>query len=84
MKPTMVHLSEEMIESLDKRASIDSVSRSQVIRDAVAGHLQADRAAELADQVRSAYEAQPLDTPDEWGDLQSFLAAIRAEKGPSP
>jgi metal-responsive CopG/Arc/MetJ family transcriptional regulator len=80
MKPTLVHLPPELIESLDTRAAAEGVSRSQLIRDAVGAFLEVDAAARLADQVRQAYERQPLDTPDEWGDLESFLAAVRAEK----
>ena len=80
MKPTLIHLPQTDIDALDRRAGSDGVSRSQIVRDAVAAYLDADSAAELDDRVRLAYERYPLETPDEWGDMESFLAAVRAEK----
>ena len=81
MKPTLVHLPESMIERLDEKAVRRDRSRSQVVRDAIARYLADD--AELDRAVRVAYEREPLDTPDEWGDLESFLTAGRQERGES-
>ena len=80
MKPTLIHLPEDDIQQLDKRANADGISRSQVVRDAVASYLDMDAAAELDERVRKAYEEFPLDTPDDWGDMETFLVAVRAEK----
>lgn len=80
MKPTLIHLAEKDIEQLDKRANDEGISRSQVVRDAVASYLASDAAAELDELVSKAYEEFPLGTPDEWGDMETFLAAVRAEK----
>ena len=80
MKPTLIHINDEMIADLDQKATTDRVSRSQVIRDAVAAYLETDTAERLAEKVRLAYDAQPLSTPDEWGNMESFLSAVRAER----
>lgn len=78
MRPTLVHLPPELIEQLDQRAAREGASRSQVIRDAVSEYLEAD--SNLAEQVAAGYQAYPLGTPDEWGDLESFLKAVRSER----
>lgn len=80
MKPTMIHLPAELIAQLDRRAIHDEVSRSQVVRDAIVAYIEVDSAAELDDRVRRAYATHPLDTPDAWGDMESFLTAVRSEK----
>jgi hypothetical protein len=43
-----------------------------LIDEALGALLAAHRRAEY-DKAADAYLAQPLDTPDEWGDLASFL-----------
>jgi hypothetical protein len=47
---------------------------SALIDEALAALLARQRAAEI-DAAYAAYEARPLDEPDEWGDLASFRAA---------
>lgn len=42
--------------------------------EALAALVRSSRAAEI-DAAYAAYEAQPLDEPDEWGDLASFRDA---------
>ena len=51
----------------------DSVLLDAALRSFLLRH----RAAEVDAQYR-AYDDQPLDTPDEWGDLASFRDAIAA------
>ena len=51
----------------------DSVLLDAALRSFLLLH----RAAEVDAQYR-AYDDQPLDTPDEWGDLASFRDAIAA------
>lgn len=78
LKPTMVQLPAELVELLDVYAQAAGVSRSQVVRDAIAAYLDAGAAGEarLADRYAEAYERYPLDTPDEWGDLDSWLRGL--------
>lgn len=80
MQPTLIHLPPPTVEMLDRRASATGVSRAQVVRDAIAAYLQSDADQDLSDRVREAYTAQPLDAPDEWGDLDTFLASVRQQR----
>jgi|GEM_PF-3167541 len=73
----MVHLPTEMIMLLDERASAESVSRSQVIRQAVAAYLAAETGRREAESTEAAYRAQPPDAPDDWGDLGRWRQAAR-------
>lgn len=50
---------------------------SALIDEALAALLARQRAAEV-DAAYAAYDAHPLDEPDEWGDLASFRAAAGA------
>lgn len=50
------------------------VTDSAVIEEALRALLARHRAAAI-DAAYSAYDAQPLDEPDEWGDLASFREA---------
>jgi hypothetical protein len=58
----------------DLRAGVtDAVLLDEALTALLARH----RAAEL-DSAYSAYDAHPLDGPDEWGDLASFRSAAAA------
>jgi len=46
-----------------------------LIDAALAALVAAHRSAEI-DRSYDAYDRMPLDTPDEWGDLASFLGAL--------
>ncbi len=59
------------------RQARSGVSDSVLIDEALAALLARRRAAEL-DAAYAAYDAHPLDEPDEWGDLASFRAAAGA------
>jgi hypothetical protein len=50
---------------------------SVLMDEALAALLARRRQAEI-DAAYSAYDTQPLDAPDEWGDLASFRAAAGA------
>lgn len=50
---------------------------SALIDEALAAWVARHRAAE-ADAAYAAYDAHPLDEPDEWGDLASFRRAVAA------
>jgi hypothetical protein len=49
----------------------DSVLLDEALRALLASH----RAAEIDAAYVAAYDAHPIDEPDEWGDLASFRAA---------
>ena len=59
------------------RRSRSGVADSVLIDEALAALLARLRAAEI-DGAYAAYDAQPLDETDEWGDLASFRAAAGA------
>lgn len=80
MKPTLIHLPPDLISRLDARAERDNVSRSQLVRDAIADLLSSEPNADLEARTRAAYERHPLSEPDEWGDLESFLDAVRSSR----
>jgi len=48
---------------------------AMLIDAALAALVAAHRSAEI-DRSYEAYDRMPLDTPDEWGDLASFLGAL--------
>ncbi|MDP3984611.1 MAG: DUF2191 domain-containing protein [Acidimicrobiia bacterium] len=50
------------------------INDAALLDEALAALLTRHRAAEI-DAAYSAYEAHPLDEPDEWGDLESFRDA---------
>jgi hypothetical protein len=65
----------ELLESARRARS--GLADSALIDAALAALVARDRAAEL-DAAYAAYDAHPLDEPDEWGDLASFRAAAGA------
>ena len=63
---TLVQLSEDLIERLDRYRARAGRSRSEVIREAVEQYLAADREAEIDRRVVEAYTRTP--PPDVWGE----------------
>ncbi|MUL61115.1 antitoxin MazE5 [Mycobacterium sp. CBMA 213] len=61
-------------EARDMRAGITDAA---LVDEALAALLAVNRAAET-DAAYSAYDRQPLDQPDEWGDLASWRRAAGA------
>jgi hypothetical protein len=59
------------------RRARSGVPDSVLIDEALSALLTRRRAAEI-DAAYAAYDAHPLDEPDEWGDLSSFRAAAGA------
>jgi hypothetical protein len=59
------------------REARSGVADSALIDEALAALLARRRAAEF-DAAYAAYDAHPLDEPDEWGDLASFRTAAGA------
>ena len=66
---TMVQLTEELINLPDAEAQRRKVSRSALIRDAVAAYLEQAREASLDAAIVAGYDRLPPGAPDEWGDL---------------
>jgi len=58
-----------------RRARI-GVNDAELIDEALAALLARHRAAEIDASYAVAYEAHPIEEPDEWGDLKSFRAAV--------
>jgi predicted transcriptional regulator len=61
---TLVQLSDELLAQLDSRAARDGRNRSDLIREALAGYLAADREAEIDRLIVEGYTRQPQ-TADE-------------------
>jgi hypothetical protein len=59
------------------RRAHSGVSDARLVDEALGALLSRHRAAEI-DAGYEAYEAHPLDEPDEWGDLASFRRAAAA------
>lgn len=68
----MVQLTDELLALLDDEASRRGISRSSLIREAVAAFLGATREAVLARSIVEGYKRVPPATPDEWGDLEAM------------
>lgn len=68
---TLVQLSDELLAQLDARVAREGRSRSDLIREAVAGYLAADRAAEIDRRIVEAYTHRPQE------DLIGFETAGR-------
>lgn len=62
---------------LETARQVSGKPDSVLIDEALAALLARHRAAEV-DASYGAYDAHPLDEPDEWGDLASFRRAVAA------
>lgn len=74
---TLVQLSDELIAQLDARAAREDRSRSELIREAVAGYLTVDREAEIDRRIVEAYTRRPQE--DLLGAEATALAMVTAE-----
>ena len=59
----------------DARRIHGGASDAELIDDALTALLSRHRAAEIDDAYARAYAEHPLEEPDEWGDLASWLDA---------
>jgi predicted transcriptional regulator len=77
---TMVQLNDDLLTLLDQRASMEGVSRSQLIRNALEAYLAADRAAALDRLIVEGYARMPQAEfdQDDWGDLGRMMTAMSA------
>lgn len=65
---------EELLQTARQLRS--GVNDAALLDEALTTMVKAHRAAEIDSSYRT-YEEHPLDEPDEWGDLESFLDAAR-------
>jgi predicted transcriptional regulator len=75
-RQTIVQLSDELIERLDREARQRGISRSRLIREAVEEHLSASTHDEIDRQIVESYTRLPQE--DLWGD-EPAIAMIEAE-----
>lgn len=66
---TIVQMNDELLALLDREAARRGVSRSALIRDAVAAYLADAAESEVTRQIVEGYRRVPPGRPDEWGDL---------------
>lgn len=76
-KQTLVQLSDELLARLDARVAREGRSRSELIREALAGYLAADREAEIDRRIVEAYTRAPQE--DLLGARAAAAAMIAAE-----
>jgi len=69
---TMVQLTPELIELLDREAARRGVSRSALIRSVLEESLTEEREAAIGRRIAEGYERIPPATPDAWGDLAAM------------
>lgn len=66
---TMVQLSDDLLEALDRVAAARGASRSALIRELLWDALADDRERQIGEAIADGYRRIPQGTPDEWGDL---------------
>jgi metal-responsive CopG/Arc/MetJ family transcriptional regulator len=74
---TLVQLSDELLAQLDERVAREGRSRSELIREAVAGYLGGDREADIDRRIVDAYARRPQE--DLTGNASAARALIAAE-----
>jgi metal-responsive CopG/Arc/MetJ family transcriptional regulator len=74
---TLVQLTDELLSQLDARGAREGRSRSELIREAVAAYLAADRAADVDRQIVEAYAREPQE--DLLGAEATALAMVSVE-----
>lgn len=77
---TLVQLSDELLAQLDARVAREGRSRSELIREALAGFLATDLAAEIDRQIVASYSERPQE--DLLGAELTARAMIEAEPWP--
>lgn len=76
---TMVQLSDELLETLDRAAANRGASRSALIRDLLWEALGRDREREIGERIAEGYRRIPQGATDEWGDLAKSNERTRRE-----
>lgn len=65
----MVQLNDELVALLDREAAGRGISRSAVIRDAIAAYFAESTEKRIDALIRDGYTRVQPATPDEWGDM---------------
>ncbi|MGI8413899.1 MAG: CopG family ribbon-helix-helix protein [Solirubrobacteraceae bacterium] len=73
---TLVQLSDALLAQLDERAAREGRSRSELIREALAGYLAGDREADIDRRIVEAYTRQPQ---EDLGAMWAVRASLAAE-----
>ena len=76
---TLVQLTDELLSLLDEEAAERGLSRSALIRQVLAEHLEDRREAELSRRIIEGYTRIPPGEPDGWGDLAALGDATQAD-----
>lgn len=74
MRQTLVQLTDELVEALDRRARREGVSRSKLVRDILAAALSSADEQDRA-LVEGYRQAPQSDGADAWGDVDAWTAA---------
>ena len=69
---TMVELTDELVEFLDREAARRGVSRSALIRSVLEEFLRHDHQASISVQIAEGYTRVPPAVADGWGDLAAM------------
>lgn len=73
VRQTLVQLTDELVEALDRRAKLEGVSRSKIVRDLLDAALSSG--AEHDRALLAGYTQMPqADATDSWGDLDRWTA----------
>jgi hypothetical protein len=73
VRQTLVQLTDELVEALDRRAKLEGVSRSKIVRDLLDAALSTG--AEHDRVLLAGYTRVPQsDAADQWGDLDHWTA----------
>lgn len=73
---TLVQLTDELRDALDRRAGRLGISRSRLIRELLTRSLADERAAGRSQQIAAGYERYPqAEGRDAWGDLDEWSDA---------
>ncbi len=70
----MVQLTDELVHALSDEAHRRRISRSELIRQVLQAHLDAEAEDSIGRRIAEGYERVPPATPDEWGDLSEMTA----------
>lgn len=70
---TLVQLTDQLVELLDRRAAMRGLSRSALIREVLEDALREDRGAEVSRRIAEGYRRVPQESArDAWGDLDAW------------
>jgi len=74
VRQTLVQLTDQLVEALDRRAKREGVSRSKLVRDLLDAALSTSEEHDRA-LVEGYRRAAQSDAADAWGDLEAWTAA---------